>query len=113
MAHKLLREVPSGRFPPQTRAASNWRPLFVRAVTDRYHVVVLQPDHYSWGWEIYRNGQPLPIRLRGGNHGSKSVPEGLDRRPFLRQDKSRKGERESDLKPFVVVQRVQLPPGKG
>ena len=33
--------------------------------------------------------------------------------PFLRQDKSRKGEREFDLKPFVAVQRVQLPPGKG
>src|ERR1700693_3529626 len=34
-------------------------------------------------------------------------------RPFLRQDKSRKGERECDLKPFVAVQRVELPPGKG
>src|SRR6516165_11360051 len=33
--------------------------------------------------------------------------------PFLRQDKSRRGEREFDLKPFVAVQRVQLPPGKG
>jgi hypothetical protein len=30
----------------------------------------------------------------------------------LRQDKSRKGERECDLKPFVAVQRVQLPPGR-
>jgi hypothetical protein len=29
------------------------------------------------------------------------------------QDKSRKGERECDLKPFIAVQRVQLPPGKG
>ena len=34
-------------------------------------------------------------------------------RSFLRQDKSRKGERECDLKPFVAIQRVQLPPGKG
>src|ERR1700719_2804097 len=34
-------------------------------------------------------------------------------RPFLRQDKSRKGERECDLKPFIAIQRVQLPPGKG
>src|ERR1700730_13638878 len=34
-------------------------------------------------------------------------------RSFLRQDKSRKGERECDLKPFVAVQRVKLPPGKG
>ena len=31
----------------------------------------------------------------------------------MRQDKSRRGEREFDLKPFVAVQRVQLPPGKG
>src|SRR5271166_722813 len=34
-------------------------------------------------------------------------------RSFLRQDKSRKGERECDLKPFIAIQRVQLPPGKG
>jgi hypothetical protein len=33
-------------------------------------------------------------------------------RSFLRQDKSRKGER-CDLKPFLAIQRVQLPPGKG
>jgi hypothetical protein len=31
----------------------------------------------------------------------------------LRQDKSRKGGGECDLKPFVAVQRVQLPPGRG
>ena len=31
----------------------------------------------------------------------------------LRQDKSRKGGWECDLKPFVAIQRVQLPPGKG
>jgi hypothetical protein len=38
---------------------------------------------------------------------------GDEGRPFLRQDKSRKGERECDLKPFIAIQRVQLPPGKG
>ena len=31
----------------------------------------------------------------------------------LRQEKSRRGGREDDLKPFNVIQRVQLPPGKG
>ena len=31
----------------------------------------------------------------------------------LRQDKSRKGGWECDLKPLVAIQRVQLPPGKG
>jgi hypothetical protein len=31
----------------------------------------------------------------------------------LRQEKSRRGGREYDLKPFNVIQRVQLPPGKG
>ena len=34
-------------------------------------------------------------------------------RRTLRQDKSRKGGRECDLKPFVAIQRVQLPPGRG
>jgi FtsZ-binding cell division protein ZapB len=31
----------------------------------------------------------------------------------LRQEKSRKGGRECKLKPFVAIQRVRLPPGKG
>jgi hypothetical protein len=46
-------------------------------VTDRYHVVVQQPDPNwrRWGWEIYCNGQPLPVRLRGGSHPSKTVAE--------------------------------------
>ena len=44
------------------------------------------------------------VRDEGGQH-----PHLLG----LRQDKSRKGGRENDLKPFVVIQRVQLPPGKG
>src|SRR5215510_5727201 len=34
-------------------------------------------------------------------------------RRTLRQDKSRKGEQECDLKPFIAIQRVQLPPGRG
>jgi hypothetical protein len=34
-------------------------------------------------------------------------------RRTLRQDKSRKGGRECDLKPFIAIQRVQLPPGRG
>jgi hypothetical protein len=36
---------------------------------DVYGVVVVQrgqsPDR--WEWEIHRNGQPLPVRLRNGN----------------------------------------------
>jgi hypothetical protein len=31
----------------------------------------------------------------------------------LRQDKSRKGGGDFDLKPFVAIQRVRRPPGKG
>ena len=34
---------------------------------DRYQIVVGQPaPHSPWGWEIYRNGEPLPARLRKG-----------------------------------------------
>jgi hypothetical protein len=45
--------------------------------TARYNVVVQQPDRNSWrwGWEIYRDGQPLPVRLRGGRHSSKPSAE--------------------------------------
>jgi hypothetical protein len=38
----------------------------------RYHFVVQQPDPNSWrwGWEVYRDGQSLPIRLRGDSYTS-------------------------------------------
>jgi uncharacterized membrane protein len=43
----------------------------------KYHVVVEQPDPNSWrwGWELYRNGQPLPVRLRRGPYASKQGAE--------------------------------------
>jgi hypothetical protein len=35
---------------------------------DEYSVVVVQRGRFPirWEWEIYRNGQPLPARLRHG-----------------------------------------------
>jgi hypothetical protein len=42
------------------------------APVDRYHVVVTQHG-LSWAWELYRNGEPLPARLRDGFHTSKSA----------------------------------------
>jgi hypothetical protein len=30
----------------------------------KYDVVVFKLDPYSWGWEVRRNGRPLPIPLR-------------------------------------------------
>jgi hypothetical protein len=41
-------------------------------VEPKYSVVVRQPDTFSWQWEIFRDGQALPIRLRGGPHRSKN-----------------------------------------
>jgi hypothetical protein len=40
--------------------------------TVRYHFVVKQPDPTSWvwAWEVYRDGQPLPVPLRGDNYSS-------------------------------------------
>jgi hypothetical protein len=39
---------------------------------DIYHVVVIQFAQTPplWGWELYRNGSPLPIRLRDGKFRS-------------------------------------------
>jgi hypothetical protein len=31
------------------------------------------PNSWRWGWEIYRNGQPLPARLRHGGHASENA----------------------------------------
>jgi hypothetical protein len=39
---------------------------------DEYRVVVVKRSHSlaPWEREIYRNGQPLPVRLRDGKFGS-------------------------------------------
>jgi hypothetical protein len=39
---------------------------------DIYHVVVIQSAQTPplWGWELYRNGSPLPIRVRDRNFKS-------------------------------------------
>ena len=55
-----------------------------------------------------------PLTIREGPAWKASLPAVLGKtRRTLRQEKSRRGGRECDLKPFVVIQRVQLPPGKG
>jgi hypothetical protein len=40
-----------------------------------YHVVVTQRGPASWEWEIYRNGEPLPLRVREGSYRSKRTTE--------------------------------------
>jgi 5-methylcytosine-specific restriction endonuclease McrA len=41
-----------------------------------YHVVVARRASL-WGWEIYRDGVPLPVPLRGGYYKSKRATEGF------------------------------------
>jgi hypothetical protein len=56
------------------------------APVDKYHVVVTQRHFASWGWEIYRNGEPLPIPLRDGNYKSQRTAAAAGRvsiREFL------------------------------
>src|SRR6516164_7080088 len=53
-----------------------------------------------------------PLTIREGSAQKASLPAILGKtRCTLRQDKSRRGERECDLKPLVAIQRVRLPPG--
>jgi hypothetical protein len=44
---------------------------------DKYSVVVVKRAGLPirWQWEIYRNGQPLPVRLRVGNFRLESTAE--------------------------------------
>jgi hypothetical protein len=64
---------------------------------DKYHVVVTQQHFASWGWEIYRNGEPLPIPLRDGNYKSQRTAAAAGRvsiREFLEAlEQVLKGER--------------------
>jgi len=55
------------------------------APVERYQVVVTQHGQ-SWAWELYRNGEPLPARLRDGFYTSKSAAAAAGRaaiRAFL------------------------------
>jgi hypothetical protein len=57
----------------------------VDAPVDRYQMVVTQHG-LSWAWELYRNGEPLPARLRDGFYTSKSAAAAAGRaaiRKFL------------------------------
>jgi hypothetical protein len=40
---------------------------------DEYNVMVAQRSQVArrWEWEIFRNGRPLPVPLRGGRFWSK------------------------------------------
>jgi hypothetical protein len=42
---------------------------------NRYHVVVTQLGPFSWEWELYRDGEPLPVRLRDGSYKSARTTE--------------------------------------
>ncbi len=63
-----------------TAGSGEWSRTKVRRVLERlglwpantYHLVVVWRGPSLWEWEIYRNGEPLPIRLRDGNYISQS-----------------------------------------
>jgi hypothetical protein len=44
---------------------------------DKYHVVVTRHHVASWEWEIYRDSEPLPVRMRGGPYKSKRTAESV------------------------------------
>jgi hypothetical protein len=53
---------------------------------DKYHVVVTQRHVALWDWEIYRNNEPLPVRLWDGPYKSERTAQAAGRvalREFL------------------------------
>src|SRR6476620_7524399 len=73
------------------------------------------PERGPLGWRnIPPHGGALSSPRPGSVRGNRCWLAVLGKtRRTLRQDKSRKGGRECDLKPFVAIQRVQLTPGRG
>jgi hypothetical protein len=96
----------------QGGAQSSARPDTVRDNRCRYevHEGRMQTEHRT----AHAGSRLKPLMIREGTAWKASLPAVLGKtRRTLRQDKSRRGGRECDLKPFVVIQRVRLPPGKG
>jgi hypothetical protein len=44
---------------------------------DKYHVVITRHHVASWEWEIYRDNEPLPVRMRGGPYKSVRTAESV------------------------------------
>jgi hypothetical protein len=40
-----------------------------------YRVVTSRRGVTSWAWEIYRDGEPLPVPVKDGNYKSRRVAE--------------------------------------
>jgi hypothetical protein len=40
-----------------------------------YHVVVIRRGVTSWAWEIYRDGEPLPVPVKDENYKSRRMAE--------------------------------------
>jgi hypothetical protein len=65
------------------------RPPFRTAVTpdmseENYTLVVAQPNpHSPWEWEVYRNGAPLPARLRKGDFRSEGIARAAGKMALL------------------------------
>ena len=49
--------------------------MTLRRPGEQYHVVVTQRGVQSLEWEIYRDGAPLPVPLRGGSYRTKNTTE--------------------------------------
>jgi Recombinase len=72
---------------PTPRGSGEWRTGQVHHVLQRlgalraqtYHLVVVRHGPSLWGWEVYRKGEPLPIRLRNGNYQSNSTARAAGR----------------------------------
>ena len=88
---------------PTASGWGKWRGAQVRKILQRlgplaaniYHLVVVRHGPSLWGWELYRNGEPLPARLRDGFFASKSAAAAAGRaaiRAFLEAlDQERNG----------------------
>jgi hypothetical protein len=79
-----LFEVPFriGSSSPLERPAKSDAVKSARSV-DKYHVEVSQHTSRLWGWEIYRNGEPLPVALRAAVTNLRALPERPDGSPFV------------------------------
>jgi hypothetical protein len=51
---------------------------------ENYTIVVAQPNpHSPWEWEVYRNGAPLPARLRKGDFRSEGTARAAGKMALL------------------------------
>jgi hypothetical protein len=83
-ASEIAKALKVGRASVYRTLATESDPERADMSEENYTIVVAQPNpHSPWEWEVYRNGAPLPARLRKGDFRSEGTARAAGKMALL------------------------------